>query len=152
MNTWNGSGFITNDPDIRYATNKNGENMAIAHFSIACSRKGKDAGADFISCTAFGKLGELIEKWYHRGSGIEVRGHIQTSQWTNKEGIKQYGTTVVVDEIEFPKAKKGETYSGNDEPQAQSNTQAVGQPIPHEQEMEFMKIPDQAILDNLPFK
>lgn len=158
MNTWNGSGFITNDPDIRYATNKNGENMAIAHFSIACSRKGKDAGADFISCTAFGKLGELIEKWYHRGSGIEVRGHIQTSQWTNKDGVKQYGTTVVVDEIEFPKAKKGET-SPVEQPsynvpqeETQQTTQTVGQPQPQE-DTGFMKIPDvDAVMQSLPFR
>lgn len=158
MNTWNGSGFITNDPDIRYATNKNGENIAIAHFSIACSRKGKDAGADFISCTAFGKLGELIEKWYHRGSGIEVRGHIQTSQWTNKEGVKQYGTTVVVDEIEFPKAKKGETSPVEQPtfnvPQEETHTSEPQQPFVPQQtapESGFMKIPD-GIEHDLPFR
>ena len=59
---------------------------------------------------------------------------------------------VVCDEFEFPKAKKGETYTGNDEvqEQPQQESQAVGQPMPQEQE-QFMKIPDN-IQDSLPFR
>lgn len=151
MNTWNGSGFISRDIDIKEIQTKSGETMKMARFTLACQRKGKDAGADFINCVAYGKNAEFCEKWMHKGSGVEIRGHIQTGSYEGKNG-KVYTTDVICDEFEFPKAKKGETYSGNEESQAQPNTQAVGQPMPQEQESEFMKIPDQAILDNLPFK
>ena len=80
----------------------------------------------------------------HKGSGCEVRGHIQTGSFDGKNG-KVYTTDVICDEFEFPKAKKGETYSGNEESQAQPNE---SQPAPQEQ---FMKIPEN-IADNLPFK
>lgn len=153
MNNWNGSGFISSDINIKEITTKNGEAMKMARFSIACQRKGKNAGADFISCVAYGKNAEFCERWMHKASGVEIRGHIQTGSYEGKNG-KVYTTDVICDEFEFPKAKKGETYSGNDEPQEQPQheSQAVGQPMPQEQETEFMKIPDQAILDSLPFR
>ena len=34
MNTWNGSGFITKDPDIKEINTKNGETMKMARFSV----------------------------------------------------------------------------------------------------------------------
>lgn len=106
MNTWNGSGFLTKDADIKTINAKNGE-MKMASFSIACQRKGKDAGADFVNCKAFGKTAEVIEKYMHRGSGIEVRGHIQTGSYEGKNG-KVYTTEVIVDEVEFPKVRRNE--------------------------------------------
>lgn len=152
MNTWNGSGFLTRDPEIRQSQKSNGEPMVIARFSIACQRKGKDAGADFINCTAFGKNGELMEKWFHRGMGIEVRGHIQTSQWTNKEGQKQYDTSVVVDEIEFPKNRKGEesTPVAQSQDNAPQNDTHVSQPQ-SAPDSGFMDIPA-GIEGDLPFR
>lgn len=107
MNTWNGSGFITKNPDIKAINTKSGENMKMARFTIACQRKGKDAGADFISCVAYGKNAETLEKWFDRGKGIEVRGHIQTGSYEGKNG-KVYTTEVICDEIEFAKARKNE--------------------------------------------
>lgn len=153
MNTWNGSGFISSDINIKEITTKNGEAMKMARFSIACQRKGKNAGADFISCVAYGKNAEFVERWMHKGSGCEVRGHIQTGSYEGKNG-KVYTTDVVCDEFEFPKAKKGETYAGNDEvqEQPQHETQTAGQPAPQPQEeSEFMKIPEGIEL-NLPFR
>ena len=144
MNTWNGSGFISRDIDIKEIQTKSGETMKMARFTLACQRKGKDAGADFINCVAYGKNAEFCEKWMHKGSGVEIRGHIQTGSYEGKNG-KVYTTDVICDEFEFPKAKKGEAYSGNEEPQAQPNE---SQQAPQEQ---FMKIPDN-IADNLPFK
>lgn len=156
MNTWNGSGFLAKEPDIKYLNTKNGEPMAMASFSIACQRKGKDAGADFINCKAFGKTAEVIEKYIHRGSGIEIRGHIQTGSY-EKDGRKIYTTDVIVDDLEFPKSRKNEEstpaeHSTYDVPQEepQQTTQTVGQPQPQE-DTGFMKIPDN-IADNLPFR
>ena len=161
MNTWNGSGLLTRDPEVRYTTDKNGKAMAIAKFTIACQRKGRDAGADFIPVVAFGKTAEFVEKYFHQGHGIEVKGHIQTGSFTNKEGIKIYTTEVYAEDIEFPKGKKSESnYSApqeqpnvpqNPEPQQQSFMQPAPQPQPEEETPAFMKIPDN-IADNLPFR
>lgn len=149
MNNWNGSGFISSDIGMKEITTKNGETMKMARFSIACQRKGKNAGADFINCVAYGKNAEFAEKWMKKGSGVEIRGHIQTGSYEGKNG-KVYTTDIVCDEFEFPKAKKGETYAGNNDSQEQpqQNTQPVGSSAPDDG---FMSIPDD-ITQDLPFR
>ena len=148
MNNWNGSGFVTRDPDIRTISTKNGE-MKMASFSLACQRKGKDAVADFINCKAFGKTAEVVEKYIHKGSGVEVKGRIQTGSYDGQNG-KVYTTDVVCDDIEFPKVRKneeqsqgGDTYTND----AQQNTQSP----PPQEENSFMNIPAN-IADSLPFR
>ena len=101
-------GRLTRDADVRYTQNQNGENMAIARYTLAVDRRGKDAGADFISCVAFGKNAEFAEKYLHQGMKIAVSGRIQTGNYTNKDGQKVYTTDVVVEEQEFCESKKSD--------------------------------------------
>lgn len=107
------SGFLTRDPE----THGDGD-KALVRFSIACQRKYKNANgnydADFINCIAFGKTGELIKKYFKKGSGIEIsKGSISTGSYTNKDGNKVYTTDIKVDEVEFPKVRKSESASGS---------------------------------------
>lgn len=105
MNKWTGIGRVTKEPDIRYSQNQNNEQMCIARYTLAINRRGKDAGADFISCVAFGKSGEFAEKYLRQGMKIAVSGRIQTGNYTNKDGQKVYTTDVVVEETEFCESK-----------------------------------------------
>ena len=85
-------GRLTRDPNVRYSTGQNGEQLAIARYSLAVDRRfarqGNDQSADFISCVAFGKQGEFAEKYLKQGTKIAVTGRIQTGSYTNKEGQK----------------------------------------------------------------
>ena len=145
MNTWNGSGFLTKDPDVKEIQTKSGENMKMARFTIACQRKGKNAGADFIGCVAYGKTAEVIEKYFKKGKGIEVRGHIQTGSY-EKNGQKVYTTDIAVEEIEFPKVTRAEQ-----EQVAQTNEETSTQEQPQSTPEGFMSIPE-ADINDLPFK
>ena len=102
-------GRITADPIIRYSQGQNGNNTAIARYTLAVDRKFKKEGdqqtADFISCVAFGKLGEHAEKYYNKGLKVAVEGHIQTGSYTNQQGVKVYTTDVIVDACEFVESK-----------------------------------------------
>ena len=98
-------GRLTKDPDVRYSK----EQMAIARYTLAVDRRGRDKEADFISCVVFGKGGEFAEKYLHKGMKIAVSGRIQTGSYTNKEGRKVYTTEVVVDDQEFAESKGTET-------------------------------------------
>ena len=99
MNNVTIRGRLCADAEIRYS---NGEKpLAISSANIAVNRKKKDEGADFIPVTAFGKVAELFEKYLHKGSDIIVIGHINTGNYTNKEGKKVYTWNVVADSIEF---------------------------------------------------
>lgn len=100
-------GRLTRNPDVRYSQN-NDQQMCIARYTLAVDRRGKDAGADFISCVAFGKNGEFAEKYLKQGTKIVVSGRIQTGSYTNKDGQKVYTTDVVAEEQEFAESKGSE--------------------------------------------
>ena len=99
-------GRATKDPDIRYA--QGDQPMTIARFNLAVDRRFKKDGeqsADFISCVAFGKTAEFIEKYVFKGTKIAVEGRIQTGSYTNNDGNKVYTTDVVVEQVEFAGSK-----------------------------------------------
>ena len=145
-------GRLTRDPEMRYSQSQNGEQMAIARYTLAVDRRfakkdGNEQTADFISCVAFGKQGEFAEKYLHQGTKIAVTGRIQTGSYTNKDGQKVYTTDVVVEEQEFAESKN--TSSGNSgENTAPAGNASVGQSAP---EGGFIDIPT-GIENDLPFK
>lgn len=98
-------GRPTADPDVKYSNKEDGTQMAIARFTLAVDRKGKDAGTDFISCVAFGKNGEFVEKFVSKGRRYAIEGRIQTGSYTNKDGKKVYTTDVVCEAFDFCDSK-----------------------------------------------
>lgn len=131
-------GRLTRDPDIRYTQDE--QSMAIARFTLAVNRrytKGNEQQADFISCVAFGKTAEFIEKYAHQGTKLVTEGRIQTGSYTNKDGVKVYTTDVVVESCEFAESKV-----------AASNSQETSSSDPGDG---FMAIPDGVDDEGLPF-
>ena len=102
MNKANLLGRLTKDVDLRYSANGD---MAIARFTVAVNRI-KKGEADFISCKAFGKTAELIEKYFRKGDQIGISGRIETGSYDDKDGKKVYTTDVVVDDFDFVGSKK----------------------------------------------
>ena len=103
-------GRLYRDVDIRYTDG----GSSIAKFGIACDRRFETDGqptADFISCIAFGKTAEFIEKYFKKGMRIGVSGRIQTGSYDNKDGQKVYTTDVVIEEAEFVESKGTSTPS-----------------------------------------
>ncbi len=127
-------GRLTKDPDIRYAQTQ--EPTCVAKFTLSVDRRVKrDSGqqsADFISCVAFKKSAEFIEKYCHKGTKLCISGRIQTGSYTKKDGTKTYTTDVVVDEQEFAESKSATVQPEEKEPDG------------------FMNIPD-TLEEELPF-
>jgi len=136
-------GRLTRDPEMR---NSNGEsNTAIARYTLAVDRRYKregEAGADFISCVAFGRSAEFAEKYFRQGLKVVITGRIQTGSYTNRDGNKVYTTDVAVEEQEFAesKATAGQGENGRSEQKPEPQVDADG----------FMNIPD-GIDEELPF-
>lgn len=127
-------GRLTRDPDI-HKTDK----TVIARFSLAVDRRFKAEGqpsADFISCVAFGKTAEFIDKYIKQGVKIALEGRIQTGNYTDKDGVKHYTTDVIAEAVEFAESKRV-TEENTQEPPAESNG--------------FIEIPE-GIENDLPFK
>lgn len=125
-------GRLTKDAEVRYSA----DNKAVARFTMAVDRRGKDAGADFINCVAFGHTAEFLEKYGKKGTKFVAEGRIQTGSYTNKDGQKIYTTDVAVESVEFAESKNSS--GGQEAPKAQPNGDG------------FMNIPE-GIDEELPF-
>lgn len=109
MNSVQIIGRICRDPEVRYSQNGN-DSTAVARFTVAVDRRFKKEGgdtADFVSCVAFGKTAEFLEKYFKKGMRIALNGRIQTGSYTNKDGVKVYTTDVIAENVEFCESKKG---------------------------------------------
>lgn len=99
-------GRLTKTPEVRYGGQDN--QTAIARFTLAVDRSYKKDGkneTDFINCVAFGKVGELVEKYLDKGSKIAVQGRWQVSTYKNNDKT-YYNNDCVVDTVEFLDTKK----------------------------------------------
>ena len=137
-------GRLTRDPDVRYSD----QSSAVARFTLAVDRRFKRDGdqqtADFISCVAFGKTGEIIERYCHQGTKLVVEGRIQTGSYTNRDGNKVYTTEVVAENVEFAESKAA---AANNEGGYQA-----ARPEPSSAAGDgFMNIPDGVEDEGLPF-
>lgn len=94
-------GTLVRDVELRFTKN----DMAVANFTIAVRRevKNKDGNydSDFVSCVAYGKLGEIINSHFKKGSRILLDGKIQTGSYDGQDGKKVYTTDIVVNQINF---------------------------------------------------
>lgn len=134
-------GRLTRDPEVRYGGQSN---TAIARFSIAVDRRFKRDGqptADFFDCTAFGKLGEFVEKYLKKGTKVVLDGELQNNNYENKDGQKVYGMRIIANSIEFAESKRA----------AEENMGSVPAPGGSDDiSDDFMNIPD-GIEEELPF-
>ena len=153
-------GRLTRDPEVRYSNGANGEQLAIARYTLAVDRRGKtqegQTNADFIRCVAFGRSGEFTEKYFHQGTKIVVEGRIQTGSYQDKNGNTVYTIEVVIENQEFAESKAA---SRNAQAQPQQNTQptpppqqnTLPTPPPQPEGEGFMNIPDGVDDSGLPF-
>lgn len=84
MNKIQAIGRLGHDVDLRYTPDQ----LAVARFSIAVNRPGKDKGTDWLDCVSFGKQAETISKYFSKGSLIGVSGRVQVDSY-EKDGINR---------------------------------------------------------------
>ena len=130
-------GRLTRDPEIRSTV----DGMTVARYSLAVDRPGKDKGADFINCVAFGKTAEFAEKWLSKGTKIAVSGRLQTGSYTDKEGVKRNTVDVIVNQHDFCEKAAAATPKATPEPTDET-------PEPTD---DWMHVPDGVDDDELPF-
>lgn len=100
------TGRLTKDVVTRWGQGE--KPTCTSRFTVAVNRSYvKEGGqtADFISCVAFGKTAEFIDKYFRKGMKIDLVGRIETGNYTNKEGVKVYTTDVMVESVEFGESK-----------------------------------------------
>lgn len=109
-------GRLVRDVELRKTTS----GKSTVSFSLAVNRmKAGESGqdVDFITCVAWNKTAENMEKYLKKGSLIGVEGRIQSRTYKNKQGSTVSVNEVLVNQLHFLETKRGQ----------QQNTQAQGQ-------------------------
>ena len=109
------TGNLTRDPELR--TTPNG--ASVCSFSVAVNRVYRDASGEqredvsFIDCSAWGKLGEMINQYAKKGSGVLVSGRLDQRSFEGKDGVKRSRVEIVVEDFNFTGAANRADGSSN---------------------------------------
>lgn len=89
------NGYLTNDPSV----SESESGTVIAKGTIAVQEYFEE-NANFINYTAFNAQAEFLEKYAKKGHKMLMKGRWQTGSYTNKDGVKVYTNTLIVDSVE----------------------------------------------------
>jgi single-strand DNA-binding protein len=96
-------GNLGKDPEVRHSQG----GQAVANFTIACNENWTDKSGqkqertEWARIVAWGKLGELCGEYLVKGRQVYIEGRLQTREWADKEGRKQYTTEVNATNVVF---------------------------------------------------
>lgn len=106
-------GRLTADPEIKTTTT----GISVTTFSLALNKG--DGKAEFFTVVAWRNTAEFICKYFHKGDGICIDGHLASRQY-EKDGVKHTAYEVVCDNVGFAEGRnKGE---GNEITQPRAKT------------------------------
>jgi len=96
-------GNLGKDPEVRYTPS----GQAVANFNIATNESWTDKSGqkqertEWHRIVVWGKVAELCGEYLSKGRQVYLEGKLQTREWNNKEGVKQYTTEVVANQVTF---------------------------------------------------
>jgi single-strand DNA-binding protein len=96
-------GYLGSDPKTNVIPN----GTIVVNFSVATSEKFKDRNGqqqeqtEWHRIVVFGRLAEICEQYLKKGSHVYVAGRLQTRQWEDQNGNKQYTTEIVAREMKM---------------------------------------------------
>jgi single-strand DNA-binding protein len=96
-------GNLGADPEVRFT----GSGQAVTNFRIATSESWMDKQGqkqertEWHRIVVWGKQAENCGKFLKKGRQCFVEGRLQTREWTDKEGKKNYTTEVVANQVTF---------------------------------------------------
>src|SRR2546422_5876839 len=96
-------GNLGRDPEVLYTPS----GQAVANFTVAnneaCTDKAgqKQERTEWHRVVVWGKAAENCGEYLSKGRQVYVEGRLQTREWTNKEGAKQYTTEIVANQVTF---------------------------------------------------
>lgn len=90
-------GRLTADPELK--TTPGGVSVTV--FTVAVNRRSAKESADFLNVIAWRQTAEFVTRYFRKASSICVVGSVQSRSWTDKNGVKQFATEIVADEVYF---------------------------------------------------
>lgn len=118
-------GRLTKDAELRFTKTTE---KAVASFTLACDRGGKDGGADFINCVAWEKTAQFVDQYFKKGDMCLVSGRLTQRSYEDSNGNKRTAYEVLVLDVNFC----GNKSSTNEKPRYQEGFQEIddSEPLP----------------------
>jgi single-strand DNA-binding protein len=96
-------GRLGKDPEYNAEVGKDG----VCKFSLATSESWKDQAGEKVEKTcwhqivAWGKRGEVMSKFLHKGKEVYLEGKIENRKYDDKDGVTKYTSEIIVDNFQF---------------------------------------------------
>ena len=94
-------GRLTHDPELR--TTANGR--PVCSFGLAVTRQyvaaGSERKTDFFNVVSWQKTAEFVARNFSKGQQIGVTGHLQTNEFTDKDGHTVKAVDIYADSVDF---------------------------------------------------
>jgi single-strand DNA-binding protein len=121
-------GRLGQDPDIKYLQS----GSAVCNISIAVGDDYKDKQGqkvertEWVKCTAFGRLAEIMGEYLRKGSKVYIEGKFTTRKWQDQQGQDRYSTEINVSDMQMLDGRSdshGAPAHQQSQPQAQQQSQ-----------------------------
>jgi len=100
MNVLHIIGNIVRDPESRTVGDK-----TVCNFTVAVNRRQRDKDgnsvADFFRVSAWGKTGDVCQRFLNKGRKVAVTGSVSVHAFTDKEGQSKASLEVFAQDVEF---------------------------------------------------
>ncbi|HWS39713.1 MAG TPA: single-stranded DNA-binding protein [Arenimonas sp.] len=126
-------GTVGKDPEVRYF--QSGD--AYTTLSVATSESWKDKQGEKQEKTEWHRvkftrrLAEIVGEYVKKGQQIYVEGKLETSKYTDKQGVERYSTDIVANEMQMLGSKSsggGERSGGYERDSGSSDTFSTPKP------------------------
>lgn len=129
------SGNMVHDPEVKATTGE--KQTSVCRFRIAVNEyHGGQESTFFITCVAFGRQAENLERYIKKGNQVTVVGRLSIREYERNDGTKAYSTEVIANQVEYMRQPRG-----GEEKTKQTTEEVVQQ--------EFNALPED--LDSVPF-
>jgi single-strand DNA-binding protein len=101
VNTVTLLGNVTRDPELKATQG----GQSVANFGLATNRVWRDAKGEkqslpeYHNIVVWNGLAEFCAQYIKKGAPLFVEGYLKTRSWENAEGVKQFRTEIVVDNV-----------------------------------------------------
>lgn len=122
-------GNLGRDPEVRYGADGG---SAICNVSIATTSNWKDKNSgerreetEWHRVVFYNRLAEIAGEYLKKGRPVYIEGRLKTRKWQNKEGVDQYTTEIIADQMQMLGGRDGaEGGMGGGESQAPRQVRA----------------------------
>lgn len=94
-------GRLTRNPEAKTTP----QGITVTTFSVATNRVWKDNSGnqqdrtEYHNVVAWRRLAEICAQYLTKGKQVYIEGHLQTRNWEDQQGKKQYRTEIVADNM-----------------------------------------------------